>query len=158
MRTLDSLWKWAYEEWQKSQVEIPTQLHTRYPTPERDDLPQTIFAFRRRRTQRPVRSLIVGRPFARPFLRYLDNQRPMTAARRALRGMRSRDRAQSPQYRMCFAVVEAGHGLEEAMAVSGVDRATAEQALRYLWAKTQHEVSIEDARRKVPSQPAGHRA
>ena len=157
-RTLFELWMWGHDEWLNSQNEPPIQLHAKHPLPERDDLPKTLFDFRRRKTQHPIRSLITGRPFNRAFIRYLDNVRPMTAARIALRSMRSRDRAQSPEYRLCLAVVEAGHGIDEAMAVAGVNERIAEDALRYLWAKTQHEVSIADARRKQPSQVAGRRA
>lgn len=156
-RTLFELWLWGHTEWLNSQLEPPDRLHAKHPYPERDkDIPESLSAIRRRGTAKTIPNAIIGRPFTRAFIRYLDDVRPMTPARRALKSLYARsERAQTPEYRVCFAVVEAGHDLSSAIAIAGVNDEIAERALRFLWHKTQREVSIEEARRPKPVQPAG---
>lgn len=131
MRTVvDELIDWLWHEGRLADLEAPQALHARHPTPEdRSELPLNTW-IGRRETQKARAGIIVGRPFTRQFERYLDGQRAMTPARRALFRLNPPKNARKPfEYRVVWAVFEGGHGSAEAVAallrceVAAVERA-----------------------------------
>jgi len=122
-RKVDELWDWAWREGQDAKVEAPQTLHSLYPTPEdRSELPLNA-AIERRPSQKPLAGVIVGRPFTRRFERFLDGERTLTPARRALfrlKPPRKDDNGKKVplpfDFQVVWAIMEGGHETAETVA------------------------------------------
>lgn len=142
MRTLEDLWQWAYLEGKEAALEAPDKIHAKHPYPEKDsDLPDTVLDIKRSEVQNTRPAIIVGPPFTRAFVRYLDGARAMTPIRRALIDLKPKGRP-SLEFRILWAIVEGGHPTLDS--VAAIERASAERlrpaayrALSLLWDKTQ---------------------
>ncbi len=134
-RTLNALAYWAAAEAAEAVLEPPARLHAKhYPEGE---APEHV-----------KESVIIGPPFTKAFGRYLDGDRPLTPIRRALRRMRSRDHIQSPEYRICHAIVEDGQPVEHVRSVLGCADHVLVRALVTLYDLTQIERSEREPLRK----------
>lgn len=155
---------WVVEEAELARKSPPIQLHVRNPHPDKDALPVSARAIGpRRKDNSPKTQLIGGRPFSRPFERYLEGKPEWTPIRRAMRRMFEGGRAgrASLEYRVCWALVEGGYtdlGLLREFLRCSDDTMT--QALRdgldRLWDFTLSEV--ESDMRPAPLTPAGAQA
>ena len=160
-RAFAELWDWAVAEAISSSLDAPDRLHARHPYPEKDsDLPQTPWAIARPPVQRSKSAAIVGRPFTRAFIRYLDGGKAMTPIRRALIDMvATRHRQRTLGERIIWGLVEAGHYDQTMLrGIFGCSwatfRAAALPALAHLYEKTQREIAMEPKRLALTAEPA----
>lgn len=155
-RTLDDLWLWAHLEssWTKATAaEPPDRLHVSKSYPPDSSPP---------RRGKSGAQVVGAPPFTRAFERYLEGVRPMTAVRRALDQMRARgkDAPQSLEYRICFAVVENGLGVDHVRTIERAPaaffNASAMRGLGLLWDLTQMLVSDKNQTVDSPSPGPQH--
>lgn len=124
---------WAYGEAQAAILEPPDRLHAKHYPPGEDP-------------GHKGHDAIIGPPFTKAFQRYLDGQRPAAPIRRALRRMHSRDRVQSPEYRICHAIVEAGQPADHVQTIMRCGDVVMLRALGLLYDLTQMEIAGEALR------------
>lgn len=147
---LAELWQWALDESYQSKATPPERLHTRAFPPGTDPDEGSARDSRGRRLSKRRDQIIGGPPYTRRFERYLEAALPRAPIHRALDKMRSpgRNAAQSMEYRVVWAIVEARYPDVGILAWSlhvreDLVRGAALRGLGLLWDLVQRELADE---------------
>lgn len=137
---LKDLWSWAVVEAELSEKSAPERLHVGSSFPPDTSPPRWVAR------GRPPQ--VGALPFTRAFETYLEDPRPATPIRLALRSMFSRSGAQSEGYTVCWAIIEGGYVFEDDVAAllgctRGRLNVVAFHAMTLLYEKTQDLIARE---------------